>query len=992
MRYLHNGKKVIAGVMSVFMLASSVNMPALQTVKADEITQENGEVNFGWNSVYTTDNKGNVTNNYKWKIDEEGNLVFAPTIEGTEAIIADNNADWYEVRKDEIKTLSFEGSVKVNNAKKMFEGTSNLVSVKLANAVFKGGMNRTFMNCYNLVEVDFAGADLTEVTSFGQLFYGDSSLKETFFEGAITAEDCALKSIGEMFVFCSSLVNPHLEDLDCSNVTGASLTFYYANSLKRLDLTSFNFDKLDGIGGMSSASHLFEIKAPKTNTTSKLVNFTDIKNSKSYGNWAVIDEDGSYVKFTDAQSIKDYNDSANEAVTYVFCPQINKSEVVDVVSLNEYTGYSQDEAMKLSITFNGKTAVEGVDYTVELVDTNSKEYQTLNVYATENGMFKSTSLIDRRRIKYKPATVTINATDAGYRYDGEPIEDPTYEIIDNVANEDPKGTTTITYYSDAECTNEIDKPSEKGMYWAKINFTSSNSHFSSDEAVICIRIDVPIIKSTWQAWDYDGTVHEYTGFNFWNPVNPKKRIYTDDYEIKLYSDPEYTQEVTEIKDAGTYYPVVTFFAQGDYAEITLPLHFVGVRRAKPTLVAEDQEYVYSAQKVSYTNYTVTGVLDAEGNPVDEGPTGNIDIRYFSDPECTESVSVPKNVGTYYVRIFVRVKGNYQESDKIVRTMVVKPYTPEVVVKDTYYRWDGTPKNARNGRDYTVIHAKNGCMSNPNVEVEYYQSVDGVMVKLDGAPTEVDMYYYRVRFLGDEPNYTETDWSDYKEFEIRKAYPVIEAENTYVDYDGEQHDLVYTVSLGDEGQQKRVLYYVDPEFTQLTSEVDGASYAGGAPSEPGTYYTKVIVSASTHYNWVSDKSAVLTIIDDYDYEISEPWNFYSFKGYTGYNDPWEPVRDYTDEIDEEELGQIEELAGYNLSELKVVYHRFAMPVFVTDPEDLLKPIEVVDEFDFPKTESGAPRIEGYYNAEVFIADENGEYRSLSDELHFTIGWTLYHIMY
>jgi hypothetical protein len=41
MRYLHNSKRIIAGVMAVFMLATSVNMPVIQTVKADETTQEN---------------------------------------------------------------------------------------------------------------------------------------------------------------------------------------------------------------------------------------------------------------------------------------------------------------------------------------------------------------------------------------------------------------------------------------------------------------------------------------------------------------------------------------------------------------------------------------------------------------------------------------------------------------------------------------------------------------------------------------------------------------------------------------------------------------------------------------------------------------------------------------------------------------------------------------------------------------------------------------
>jgi len=982
MGYLHNGKKVIAGVMSVFMLATSVNMPAFQTVKADEIVQETTVENGSWEVVYSTDKNGTIINDYKWKIDEDGVLIFAPTGDDKVAVIGNNTAEWKtNENKAKVKTIDFQ-NVKITNGNSLFYGMNKLETVS------------------------FAGVDFTEATSFTNMFAGCGKLVSVDFTGSIFktvnsegVEEQKLTSVKYMFEDCTSLKNIDFTDFAAEKVTDLHWMYFDCPKLQKIDLSKFNIDNINNYSYAIYMTGVYEIVLPKTELTT-VTNFMNYLFSlRKNGCWGVKLEDGTVQQFSDYQSIIDYQRNSGKTNTYVFCYNAN-TDVVKGSTEEEYTGKTRND-MNFVISVNGVPAVEGIDYDIQPDGINySKKGATVKIVGKESGSIKA-GTTKTVNVEFKKASVEIVAADGTYHYTGQEITDPEYTLSHNVVDENgnelehPNGKVTFTYYTDKSCAEEFKmegKPVEKGMYWCVISLAQSGNFAAATSEPIVIRIDVPIIKSTWQAWDYDGTVHKYTGFNFWNPVNPKKRIYTDDYEIKLYSDPEYTQEVTEIKDAGTYYPVVTFFAQGDYAEITLPLHFVGVRRAKPTLVAEDQEYVYSAQKVSYTNYTVTGVLDAEGNPVDEGPTGNIDIRYFSDPECTESVSVPKNVGTYYVRIFVRVKGNYQESDKIVRTMVVKPYTPEVVVKDTYYRWDGTPKNARNGRDYTVIHAKNGCMSNPNVEVEYYQSVDGVMVKLDGAPTEVDMYYYRVRFLGDEPNYTETDWSDYKEFEIRKAYPVIEAENTYVDYDGEQHDLVYTVSLGDEGQQKRVLYYVDPEFTQLTSEVDGASYAGGAPSEPGTYYTKVIVSASTHYNWVSDKSAVLTIIDDYDYEISEPWNFYSFKGYAGFNDPWEPVRDYTDEIDEEELGQIEELAGYNLSELKVVYHRFAMPVFVTDPEDLLKPIEVVDEFDFPKTESGAPRLVGYYNAEVLIADDNGEYRSLSDELHFTIGWTLSYIMY
>lgn len=58
------------------------------------------------------------------------------------------------------------------------------------------------------------------------------------------------------------------------------------------------------------------------------------------------------------------------------------------------------------------------------------------------------------------------------------------------------------------------------------------------------------------------------------------------------------------------------------------------------------------------------------------------------------------------------------------------------------------------------------------------------------------------------------------------------------------------------------YYTDSACSKLTTAANGAAYAGGAPSAPGTYYVSAHISASGNYTSAYAYAAVLKIVTDF----------------------------------------------------------------------------------------------------------------------------------
>ena len=180
------------------------------------------------------------------------------------------NSMFRECTSLETLDLSSFNTKKVKNMYAMFDGSTNLRSIKLPQGFIGSSVTNLFSmfkDCTSLTELDLSGSNSENVKDMSEMFYGCKALSklvltdfktgqvttmESMFLGCSTLETLDVSSFNTenvttmvgMFNNCSSLRSLDLPGFNTANVTDMSSMFKNCSSLRSLDLSSFNTRKV----------------------------------------------------------------------------------------------------------------------------------------------------------------------------------------------------------------------------------------------------------------------------------------------------------------------------------------------------------------------------------------------------------------------------------------------------------------------------------------------------------------------------------------------------------------------------------------------------------------------------------------------------------------------------------------------------------------------------------------------------------------------------
>ena len=181
----------------------------------------------------------------------------------------DNFQKWYEYRND-IRTIRFEGMVKLTTCAYLFVGCENLTeikNIKNLNTCECTNMSSMFQCCKSLTILDVSNFDTSNVTDMSYMFFKCTSLTNldvsNFYTSKVTNMSCMfanctslttldvsnfdtskVANMYAMFEYCESLTTLDLRNLDTSNVTDMSCMFNNCKLLTTLDVSNFDTGKV----------------------------------------------------------------------------------------------------------------------------------------------------------------------------------------------------------------------------------------------------------------------------------------------------------------------------------------------------------------------------------------------------------------------------------------------------------------------------------------------------------------------------------------------------------------------------------------------------------------------------------------------------------------------------------------------------------------------------------------------------------------------------
>lgn len=131
------------------------------------------------------------------------------------------------------------------------------------------GSFRGFFNGYTYLEtVDFGNADLSGITSMGQMFSNLTNLKSVQLN-EISSSTSQTTDMTNMFSNCQSLAEIDLSNLDTSSVVSMSYMFSGCDSLVKLDLSNLDMKSVESMGGMfMHCRSLIKVNLATSNTRS----------------------------------------------------------------------------------------------------------------------------------------------------------------------------------------------------------------------------------------------------------------------------------------------------------------------------------------------------------------------------------------------------------------------------------------------------------------------------------------------------------------------------------------------------------------------------------------------------------------------------------------------------------------------------------------------------------------------------------------------------
>ena len=146
--------------------------------------------------------------------------------------------------------LSSFNTKKVTNMYDMFNGSTNLRSIKLPKGFIGSSvtyLKAMFNNCTSLTELDLSSSNSENVKDMSEMFNGCNALSKLVLTDFKTGQVTTMES---MFCNCSKLETLDVSSFNTENVTTMCGMFSHCSSLRSLDLTGFNTANVTDMSSM----------------------------------------------------------------------------------------------------------------------------------------------------------------------------------------------------------------------------------------------------------------------------------------------------------------------------------------------------------------------------------------------------------------------------------------------------------------------------------------------------------------------------------------------------------------------------------------------------------------------------------------------------------------------------------------------------------------------------------------------------------------------
>ena len=368
----------------------------------------------------------------KWELTSEGVLKIHPGEAG----------DVYAAQAWRDHTYSITAiSAPVENGKKIicpdsmdyvFCALSELKSADLSGLDTSNttSMNSVFNSCSALTSLNIKGWTTGKVTNMANMFGGCEKLKTLSLSAFDTKN---VRFMNGMFASCKALTTLDLSSFDTRNVTDIRSMFTGCSSLKTLDLSRFN------TSSVTQSDYMFDnctkLNKVKVGSGYKIVDKSMIPGATSRtGMWwstskkTWLTEDAIVAK------------RSQQADTYLASGKnVGKASLANAqITLSQYT-FTYTGAKRIpqvTVTLNGKTLIQGVDY--KLLYLHCRNAGKATVQVTGKGLFEG-----EKTASYKILPVDISNVSFGS------VSDVTYS--GKAFTPEPKGSYNEKSLSSKDC-------------------------------------------------------------------------------------------------------------------------------------------------------------------------------------------------------------------------------------------------------------------------------------------------------------------------------------------------------------------------------------------------------------------------------------------------------------------------------------------------------------------------------------------------------------
>ena len=229
------------------------------------------------------------------------------------------------------------------------------------------------------------------------------------------------------------------------------------------------------------------------------------------------------------------------------------------------------------------------------------------------------------------------------------------------------GDVTVKYYSDAQCSTEVQNPTNVGTYYVGITVAEGTNYSETSSVLHDASWKFTITKATPSKEDFNFSAPSdltYDGSAKNASVRAKQDITgMGEVTVKYYDSPACEDKLVNHINAGTYYVGITVAEGDNYNATSAVLHDASWKFTITKAAPKAGDFTYSAPSDLYYD----GGAKSATVVKNEGITGmgDVTVKYYSDAQCSTEVQNPTNVGTYYVGITVTEDDNYSATTSVL---------------------------------------------------------------------------------------------------------------------------------------------------------------------------------------------------------------------------------------------------------------------------------------------------------------------------------------